>query len=208
MRAILGTILGLIVTTIIPLVSNLILTLLNSFLLYPIMKIKPKGYENLGIYTIQSITYAEADFLGLFLGVLILKKFNILYALPILFVPIIVSSLNYVGAGFRFETRQAERLNIGQKCANLVGAIMAIVLTLIIADSYFAIWKINYILMGVGLYIAFGIVHIVQDVLQPVINKPHYLRMAQPQKSIHILLGILTWLPLFISNILLYRRLK
>lgn len=80
----------------------------------------------------QLLGYTGSDFIGLYLGALILRGADKLGFLPILCVLELLISLLYMGKKFSFATTTAEHLNKIQKAMSILGSLIAIGLIIMV----------------------------------------------------------------------------
>jgi|GEM_PF-6130653 len=119
-----------IVTLIISLISTPIAGLLFSITISGTIGyvIKQKAIKLMIIFTSQYISYSIADFCGLILGALILRKSGNLKFMPALYIMVILSSFSYMLQKYSFASMEAHMYNKIQKFTSLIGTITAIAL--------------------------------------------------------------------------------
>ena len=103
-------------------------------MLFPgiLISISPQGIKGVIIFLVQLTSYTIADFTGVFVGYLILNRINKDYLLPVLFIPIFISSVIYSLKKQSFFTEEAQIKNAAQKAMSFSGFLFTIFLSLLI----------------------------------------------------------------------------
>ena len=134
MSVVLAVFLAVIVTTAVSLISIPIFMLLVGVTVGWLSSIF-KGKYWVATF-MQLINYAAADFCGVLLGSLILRRGDAVRFLPVLFIPVAIGAITYARKKYRFATDQAETLNRRQKAMNLIGAVIACVLVIVVTQNW------------------------------------------------------------------------